>query len=254
MCVCMKCVSYRTYCMAGSRWRPWPTSGTKKFARDPRALKTMRMKQNFCELNKPFQFIWKQWMDIVCPGLRECVRLSVCLSVCLCVFEDKHSFRCQSRALLVCSPATNFMWRKSLSQCPQECVKSQRSPVKLDLKTLDIGWNKKKSVKNNVPHMNAILLLAEETHMGRFVYPENLFPGVFFCKGLGLKGRRQGSWEGNFLCKAILEHLFTFSLHFCIVTLLYGPNLFKLSWKFSFVSGEGYNIMSLQAKFLKWDS
>lgn len=32
--------------------------------------------------------------------------------VCVCVCEDKHSFQFQSHALLVCSPATKFMWQR----------------------------------------------------------------------------------------------------------------------------------------------
>ncbi len=53
-------VPRRTCYMAGSRWRPWPTSGTKRCARDPLALRMTRTKLNFCKLNKQVQFRWQQ--------------------------------------------------------------------------------------------------------------------------------------------------------------------------------------------------
>ena len=88
------CLPGRTCYMAGSRWRPWPTSGTKKFARGPPALRMRRMKQNFCELNKQFQFTWKQWKDIVCPGLRVCVCVSKQALFSVSVTCASHLFTC----------------------------------------------------------------------------------------------------------------------------------------------------------------
>lgn len=68
----------------------------------------------------------------------------------------------------------------------------------------------KKSVKNSLPHTNAILfelkklkgylnncvpLFTAEQHTGSFADSEKLFPGVSFLK---VKGNQKGSCEGIF--------------------------------------------------------
>jgi len=87
----------RTCCTAGSRWRRWPISGTKRFARDRRGLRMTRMRQSFCE---HFQFMWKQRMDSAGPGL--------------CKYELL--FNSQPHTVVI-SSLTKLLLQKHLSWC-----------------------------------------------------------------------------------------------------------------------------------------
>ena len=123
-CVCNRSVSDRTCYEAGSRWRPWPTSGTKKFGRDPPAPRTTTMRQKFFKLNRHFQFIWKQWMDIVCPWAGR---------VCVCV-----------RTLFFCH---NVYVTKEFPSVPTVEVPHTKGPGMCQtLLNYNTGWRKKKSV------------------------------------------------------------------------------------------------------------
>lgn len=78
--VCPMCFN-RTCYMAGSKWRLWPTSGTKKFDKDRRALRTTKKKPNFSDRFHCFLFFFvRQFMDIVWAV--------VCVSLC----ENEHTF------------------------------------------------------------------------------------------------------------------------------------------------------------------
>lgn len=59
MCIYVQLLPHRIWYVAGSRWRLWPTSGTKKFGRVRQALRMTKPKRNFCEWNKRFYFISK---------------------------------------------------------------------------------------------------------------------------------------------------------------------------------------------------
>lgn len=183
--------------------------------------------------------------------LKECVWVCVCvLGVC----EDKQSFQCWSHAFLVCSPASNFMWQKSFSQCPQ-CIFIHNVgwnvsnqlvvPVKLDLKIVTLDEARRWSVKM------IFLIWMPYCYMLNKDSPD----GGFFYKNVGPEGKNRGkeSWEGNLICKATLMHLFTFSFSRLYCLLLCGTVFFKLCMKFYFESGKENYIMSLNAQYSKWN-
>lgn len=150
--LCCVCVSDRTCCMAGSRWRPWPTSGTKKSVRDPQALRMTKMKQNCCELNKPFQFIRQQGMDIVLrsEGVCECVSIYLCE----CVWRQA-----LFSVLVTCTSC--------LITCHKVYVTKEFHSL-CGLSAHKLGWNvsnliRKHWMKENKCCMKAVLLQAMET-------------------------------------------------------------------------------------------
>lgn len=69
--VCLMCFN-RTCYMAGSKWRLWPTSGTKKFDKDRRALRTTKKKPNFSDHFHCFFFFCK-------PIYGHCVGCGLCV-------------------------------------------------------------------------------------------------------------------------------------------------------------------------------
>lgn len=153
-----------------------------------------------------------------------------------------------------------------------ECVISQCCSSKTGSENCNTEWSKKKKICENdilvwTPYCYLLKKptgylimcvcvcyssLISRTAHGTFCWSWESFSRWLFHKGL--RETRQGSREGHFLCRAILEHLFTFSSSLLNRSSPCGTSLFKVCWKFYFVSGEGCNMSSLQAQFLKWDS